>query len=130
MHLLNAQKVRKTHRLWVLRAYAASRFGNECNTCSDARGASDRTFVLILTALPHTHFLTTLMPDVRKPAQPFSVYKEECPKGRVCEVIVRFESIAWSIMQHKYAGGAEWLFDQSRYHYGAAQFHGGYTSLR
>jgi len=30
MHLLNAQKVRKTHRLWVLRAYATSRFGKEC----------------------------------------------------------------------------------------------------
>ena len=64
MHLLNAQKVRKTHRLWVLRAYAASRFGNECDTCSGAHGASDKTFVLVLIAHAHTHFLTTLMPDV------------------------------------------------------------------
>ncbi len=63
MHLLNAQKVRKTHRLWVLRSYTISRFGNECNTCSEPHGASNRTFVLLLTAQPQTHSLTTPMPD-------------------------------------------------------------------
>jgi len=38
MHLLNAQKVRKTHRLWVLRAYATFRFGKEYNSSRKSCG--------------------------------------------------------------------------------------------